>query len=106
MHKGLMEGLIKFPGRVADVNNVTAEEPEKVEAEASETMKAALLISGNDRRCYGTWKDELANSYLLSSDQYPNTFDKATRILGNHQTSRPTLPYKPSRNGMRVAFLQ
>ncbi len=78
-----------------------------VEAEASEAGKVALLISGANRRCYGKLKDKLANSYLLGSDQYPDTFDKAMRIIGKYQTTlRPALPYKPSRNDTRVAFLQ
>jgi hypothetical protein len=65
------------------------------------------LISSVDKRQYGKLKDELANSCLLGSDQYPNTFDKATRILGNYQTtSRQALPYKPSGNNTGVAFLQ
>ena len=73
----------------------------------SEVLKWALLISGVDKRCYGKLKDKLANSYLLGSDQYPNTFDKATRILGNYQTRlRLALLYKPSSNNTGVAFLQ
>ena len=44
-------------------------------------MKAALLISGADKRRYGKLKDELANNYLLGTDQYPDTLDKAVRIL-------------------------
>ena len=63
-------------------------------------MKAALLISGADRRKYGKLKDELANNYLLGTDQYPDTFEKALRILGNY------LPYRPNPNDTGVAFLQ
>jgi hypothetical protein len=36
---------------------------------ANEAVKAALLISGADRRKYGKLKDELANNYLLGMDQ-------------------------------------
>jgi hypothetical protein len=73
----------------------------------SEVLKWALLISGVDKRCYGKLKDKLANSYLLGSDQYPNTFDKAARIRGNYQkTSRPALLYKLSSNNTGVAFMQ
>ncbi len=107
MHKGLVEGLIRAPGQVTDPNNVTDDKLAAMKAEASEAIKAALLISGTDRRCYGKLKDKFASSYLLGSNQYPGTFDKATRILGNYQTtSRPTLPYKPSANNTEVAFLQ
>jgi hypothetical protein len=92
---------------VADPNNLTEDELAAVEAKVSEAIKGALLISGADKRCYGKLKDKLANSYLLGSDQYPNTLDKATRILDNYQrTSRPALPYKPSSNNTGMAFLQ
>jgi hypothetical protein len=39
-------------------------------------------------------------------DQYPNTFDKAARILGNYQTTRVGMPYKASPNNPGMAFLQ
>jgi hypothetical protein len=107
VHKGLVEGLIRTPGQVADPNNVTEDELAAMEAKVSEAVKGALLISGTDKRHYRKLKDELTNSYLLGSDQYPNTFDKATRILANYQTtSRPDLPYKPSSNNTGVVFLQ
>jgi hypothetical protein len=51
------------------------------EETSSEAVKAALLISGAERRKYGKHKDELANNYLLGTDQYPDTFEKALRIL-------------------------
>jgi hypothetical protein len=73
---------------------------------ANEAVKAALLISGADRRKYGKLKDELANNYLLGTDQDPNTFNKAVRILGNYQTTRVGMPYKASPNNTGVAFLQ
>ncbi len=107
VHKGLVEGLIRTPRRMAATNNVTEDELAAMEAKVSEALKGTLLISGTDRRCYQKFKDELTNSYLLGSDQYPDTFDKAMRILGNYQTTlRPALPYKPSRNNMGVVFLQ
>jgi len=68
-------------------------------------VKAALLISGADRRKYGKLKDELANNYLLGTDQYPDTFEKALRILGNNQTTTNSLPYRLSPNDTGVAFL-
>jgi hypothetical protein len=86
---------------------MTEDELAAIEAEACEAIEVALVISGVDRRRYGKLKDKLANSYLLGRDQYPDTFDKATRILGNDQTtSRPALPYKPSGNDTGVAFLK
>ena len=53
-------------------------------------MKAALLISGADRRKYGKLKDELANNYLLGTDQYPDTFEKALRILDTIKPQQTT----------------
>jgi hypothetical protein len=72
----------------------------------SVTVKAALVISGADKRRYGKLKDELANNYLLGTDQYPDTFDKAVRILGNYQMSRVNMPYRKNPNDTGVAFLQ
>jgi hypothetical protein len=101
VHKGLTEGLIKASRWVADPNNITEDKLPAVKAEAS-AIKVAILISGVDRRRYRKLKDKLTNSYLLGSDQYPDTFHKAMRILGNYQTtSRPALPYKLSRNNTR-----
>ena len=58
-----------------------------------------VVISGADKQQYGKLKDELENSYLLGTYQYPNTFDKAICFLGNYQTSRVNMP-------TGVAFLQ
>ena len=84
----------------------TAQERSDAEEASSEAVKAALLISGADRRKYGKLKDELANNYLLGTDQYPDTFEKALRILGNNQTTTNSLPYRLSPNDTGVAFLQ
>ncbi len=43
-------------------------------------MKAALLISGADKQRYGRLKEDLANNYLLGSNQYPDTFEKALQF--------------------------
>ncbi len=79
-------------------------------AEAKETVckvvKAAHLISSADKWQYGKLRDELANNYLLGTDQYPNTFDKALCILGNHQTSKSSTPFRASPDDTGVAFLQ
>jgi len=84
----------------------TTKERSDAEETSSEAVKAALLISGADRRKYGKLKDELANNYFLGTDQYPDTFEKALRILGNYQTTTNSLPYRPSPNNTGVAFLQ
>ena len=41
----------------------------------------------------------------MGTDQYPDTFEKALRILGNYQTTTNSLPYRPSPNNTGVAFL-
>jgi hypothetical protein len=79
---------------------------EAAENEAVEQVKAALLISGADRRKFGKVKDELANNYLLGTDQYPDTLEKAGRILSNYQSTDVNAHYTGSPNNTRVAFLQ
>ncbi len=106
VHKELVEGILKDPGRVRNVNSVTDAERRDVEQEVSNTVKAALVISGADKQRYWKLKDELANNYLLGTDQYPDTLDKAVRILGNYQTSRVNMPYRANPNNTGVAFLQ
>ena len=88
------------------MNSITDAERRAVEQEVSDTVKAALIISRADKRQYGKLKDELANNYLLGTDQYPDTFDKAVRILGNYQTSRVNMPYRANPNDTGVVFLQ
>ena len=63
-------------------------ERQKVEEDASEAVKAALVISGADKTRFGWLKQVLANNYLLGTDQYPDTYKKAMRILGNYQTTK------------------
>ena len=71
-----------------------------------EQVKAAMLISGANRQQYGKLKDELANDYLLGSDHYPDTLEKAARILANYQNTRASAPYRASGNKTGVVFLQ
>ncbi len=74
--------------------------------DASEVVKAALLINGADKQRYANLKDKLANNYLLGMDQYPNMFDKVLCILGNYQTRKASMPFRGSPNDTGVAFLQ
>ncbi len=61
----------------------------------ADAVKAALLISGADKQRYGRLKEQLANNYLLGTDQYTNTLEKASRILGNYQVAKgPPLEIK------------
>ena len=73
---------------------------------AVEQVTAALLISGADRRKFGKLKDELANNYLLGTDQYPDNLEKTGRILANYKTTRIGTPYRGNPNDTGVAFLQ
>jgi hypothetical protein len=68
IHKGLVDGIVKDPGRVANPANITANERKVAEEEANKLVKAALLISEAEKRRYGKLKDELANNYLLGTD--------------------------------------
>ena len=79
---------------------------ESAEEEANELVKAALFISGTEKRRYWKLNDELANNYLLGTDQYPNTFNKALRILGNYQTAKPNMPFRGNGPESGLAFIQ
>jgi hypothetical protein len=105
-HRGMMEALARDPKKVADLNNLMPDEITKLENEANKAVKVALLISGADKRRFSKLKDNLANNYLLGTDQYPNTFEKALRILGNYQSTKSGVPYCASPNNTSVAFLQ
>ncbi len=106
VHKGLMNALLKDPSWVNNVRNMTPKERAEAEETACEAVKAAMLISGADKRQYGKLRDELANNYLLGTNQYPDTFDKALCILGNYQTSKSSAPFRASQDNTGVAFLQ
>ena len=77
----------------------------KAQEDATESMKAALLLSGADKRKFGKLKDELANNFLLGTDQYPNTFKKAMRILGNYQSTKASMPYQGDGTKSGLAFI-
>ncbi len=106
VHKGLLNVLLKDPSWVNNVHNVTPKERAEAEETICEAVKAAMLISGMDKRQYGKLRNELPNNYLLGTDQYPNTFDKAVCILGNYQTSKSSTPFRASPDNAGVAFLQ
>jgi hypothetical protein len=91
---------------VNNVHNVTPKEHAEAKETACKAVKAAMLISGMDKQQYGKLRDELANNYLLGTNQYPDTFDKALGILGNYQTSKSSAPFRASQDDTGVAFLQ
>ena len=55
---------------------------------------------------YGALKDALANNYLPGNNQYPDTYNKAFRVLANYQVTKMGVPYRASPDGTGVAFLQ
>ncbi len=77
--------------------NITDAEQTAAEEEVADAVKAALLISGADKRRYGRLKEQLANNYLLGTDQYPDTLEKASMILGNYQVAKGS-PFGDRRN--------
>ena len=103
VHEGLVHSILN---NTMQGTTPTANERSDAKEASSEAVKSALLISSADRRVYRKLKDQLTNNYLLGTNQYPNTFEKAIRILGNYQTTTNSLPYRPSPNNTGVAFLQ
>ncbi len=106
VHRGMVDAMLLDPKRVVDVKNASQAETDKAYTDASEAVKAALLISGADKRRYGRLKDNLANNYLLETNQYPGTFEEALRILGNYQVPKTNLPSRGSSHSDGVAFIQ
>ena len=102
IHQGLVDAELKRRGLTNPDNN----QLEAAQNVAVEQVKAALLISGADQRKFGKLKDELANDYLLGTDHYPDTLEKAGRILANYQTTRIGTPYWANPNDTGVVFLQ
>ncbi len=60
-----------------------------VEEEVTAAVKEVLLISGADKKRYSRLKEQLANNYLLGTNQHPNMLEKASRILWNYQVAKP-----------------
>ena len=84
IHRGLVEGwLIAEPGRISKINKITDAERAEAETETSDAVKAALIISGYDKRRYRGLKNDLGKKYLLGTDQYPDTTEKSILLLGN-----------------------
>ncbi len=106
IHQGMIKAMLKDSTRVANVGKPTVAEISKAEDDATEAVNAALLISGADKMRFGRLKDKLANNYLLGTDQYPDTYEKAVRILRNYQTSRPSRPYQGDGTESGLTFIQ
>ena len=78
----------------------------EAEEDASEAVKVALLISGADKTRFELIKDKLANNYLLSTDQYPDTYKKAMHILGNYRTTKINMPHQGDSTKSTLALIQ
>ena len=102
----LVEGwLLAEPGRIADINNITDAERAESETQTSDEVKAALLISGAEKRRYEGLKNEQGNNDLLGTDQYPDTTEKARVILGNYKPPHQQKRHQPRYDG-GFAFIQ
>ena len=89
IHRGLVEGwLLAEPGCIVEINNITNTERAEAETQTSDAVKAALLISGANKRRYGGLKNDLGKNYLLETDQYPDTTEKSRVLLGNYKPPR------------------
>ena len=53
--------------------------------ETTESVKAAMVIIMADKRRYGPLKLNLANDYLLGTDQYLDTLEKAVNLPTKYQ---------------------
>jgi hypothetical protein len=106
VHKGLVDGRLSNTSRVKDVRKPTDQEIAKAEDDSCKALKAALLISEANKRHYGKLKDELANNYLLGSNQHTDTFKKTMHILENYQVGKTSMPFRASPNNTGVAFIQ
>jgi hypothetical protein len=104
IHKGLTDSILETV--VGTGGTAMTAQIKAAKEQSSKAVKAAFLISGADRHQYGNLKDQLANNYLLGTNQYPNMLDKALHILGNYQTTRVAGGFKAYPNDTGVAFLQ
>ena len=78
MQKGLIQGVLEMPRRVVNPTGISADKHTSAEEEVAEGVKATMLIIGASKARYARLKEQLANNYLLGTDQYPNTLEKAT----------------------------
>ncbi len=98
--------MLETPGRVRNLASIPEDKLASAEEEVAKAVKATILISRASKARYARLKEQLANNYLLGMDQYPNTLEKATRILGNYQGVKPT-PYGEQKSeGGGLAFNQ
>ena len=97
--------MIAKPGRISNINNTTDAERAEAETKKLDAVKAALLISGANKRRYGRLKNDLGNNYLLGTDQYLDTIDKARVLMGDYKPPRQQQRHQTRDDG-GVAFIQ
>ncbi len=93
IHQGLVDGELA-KRRLTNPNHA------ELEAAVNATVEQV------NRRKFGRLKDELANDYLLGTDHYPDTLEKAARILSNYQSTNVNAPYRENLNNTGVMFIQ
>ena len=87
--------MLAEPERIADINDITNAEQAEAETKTSDAVKAALLISGANKRRYGGLNNDPGNNYLMGTDQYPDTTEKAIVLLGNYKPPRQQQRHHP-----------
>ena len=85
--------------RIIDIERTEAE------TQASDAVKGAVLISGADKRIYGWLKNDIGNNYIMGTDQYPDTTEKARVLLVNYKPPHQQQRHQPRDDG-GVAFIQ
>jgi hypothetical protein len=103
---GIQDGLVAEELRRRNITAPTPTELSEAEDVSIEQVKATMLIRGASCQKYEKLKNELANDYLLRLDHYPDTLEKAARVLANYQNTKAIAPYRASGNETGVAFLQ
>ena len=100
MHRGLVDRwLLAKPGHINNFSNITDIEQTEAEYQTSDAVKAALLISGYDKLRHGGLKNDLGKNYLMGTDQYPDTTEKARLILGNYKHPLQQQRHQPRDDG-------
>ncbi len=103
---GIHEGMVEAELSRRQIAAPDATQLKEARAVASKQVKAVMLISRADRQKYGKLREDLANNYLLGTDQYPDTFEKASSLLSNYQHTRSAYPFRANPNDTGVALLQ
>ena len=84
MNEDLVINMLATEDWVENYDNTTANERVRAVRETIESVKAAMVISGADKRRYGQLKLNLANDCILGTDQYPDNLEKAVNLLTNY----------------------